>query len=157
MRRAIGFWAVAVWMAISGCAPFLSVATTTVESIGKAVPIAAKAGIDAHLAEVNAITAAATKLKADRGCVSLDDPPCKEDGAALRAKYDAALKRFETFKTALMTVEAGTTEAAIGIDLAAASQGDFDVRAIIGGLVKAWSVLAALLKEYGVAVPEVKL
>lgn len=141
-----------------GCAPFVNAATATVESVGKAIPIAATAGARAHIVEVDAIASAATKLKTDRGCASLDDPPCKDDGAALRARYEAALKRYDTFKTALRTADAAATEAAIGLDVYTKSQGDgFDIRAVIAGLVKAWATLASLLREYGVTVPEVRL
>ena len=152
-----------VWAA-AACVPYANVATRTVETVGAAEILAAKLGVEAHRLEVVGLTEKAKARRVELGCGEAGPPPypagCKEAEwvearDAARADLDAAKKRYEAFRLAMVTLDAALTETALSVKVYLDTNGDFDLGAVVAALLKSWGVVSALLREYGATPPVV--
>lgn len=164
MRDSIGRWFVSralvlsLALAVVGCMQAANVATRTVTSIGAAELVVASAGKDAYLAELAKLTAENEAKRASVGCTPRAEctmPGWAEYKAEAAEKLAAAKKRYETFRLAMITVDAALVETAIAIRVYLDTGGGFDLAAVLGSLMKAWATASALLSEYGIKAPDI--
>lgn len=152
------FAMLAMALAVGACSQVAVVATKTVKAVGEAELLAASAGRDAYLAEMAKLTDAASAKRAALGCAprgECPDPAWVEYRDDAREEKAAAKERWRVFRLAMVTLNAALTETAIAVRVYLDTGGEIDLGAIVSGLLKSWSVVAALLGEYGVTPPTI--
>lgn len=155
---------------VVGCGSYATVATNTVEAIGAAELVAARTGAEAHKEVLRKLADEALAKRRALGCgdVATRAPDgietfplgCKvaewvEYRDAVKARGAEAERRWEGFVLAMRTVDAAVTTTALATKVYTETQGDFNLAGVVGDLLRAWAVAAAILREWGVEPPAI--